>query len=143
MQYVKIINGELEFAPVNKGSIFNYNLDVKQMLKDGYKPFEEIEKPITERIYEVLYIENSDKISEIINYIESEEEYQNRKNIEKIQAEIDSIMESIKELDFRRIRALCEPTIKDEETGETWLDYYNSQILELREQLKILKERII
>ena len=43
---------------------------------------------------------------------------------------------------MKRIRAICEPEIKDEETGETWLDYYNSQILSLREQIQQLKERI-
>lgn len=35
-------------------------------------------------------------------------------------------------LDNKRIRAVCEPSVKDEETGETWLDYYNSEIAVLR-----------
>ena len=42
------------------------------------------------------------------------------------------------ELDSKRIRAICEPSIKDETTGETWLDYYNSQVKVLREELKNL-----
>lgn len=32
-------DGGLEFAPVNKGSIINYNLNIEEMTKDGYKPF--------------------------------------------------------------------------------------------------------
>ena len=39
------------------------------------------------------------------------------------------------ELDSKRIRAICEPSVKDETTGETWLDYYNNQVLVLREEL--------
>ncbi len=35
-------------------------------------------------------------------------------------------------LDDKRIRAICEPSVKDEETGETWLEYYNSEIEKLR-----------
>lgn len=47
----------------------------------------------------------------------------------------DSIINKIEELDKKRIRAMCEPQMKDAETGETWLDYYNSQIINLRSQL--------
>ena len=42
------------------------------------------------------------------------------------------------ELDSKRIRAICEPSIKDETTGETWLDYYNQQVTTLREELSNL-----
>ena len=37
------------------------------------------------------------------------------------------------ELDKKRIRALAEPALKDEDT--TWLEYYNSQITSLRNEL--------
>ena len=43
----------------------------------------------------------------------------------------------IEELDKKRIRAICEPSIKDETTGETWLEYYNTQISDLRKQLEV------
>ena len=65
-----------------------------------------------------------------------------QKEIEEIEKQINKINEELSELDMKRIRAICEPEIKDEETGETWLDYYNSQILSLREQIQQLKERI-
>ena len=60
----------------------------------------------------------------------------------QLQYQIQELNESIAKLDLKRIRAICEPSLKDEETGETWLDYYNSQILSLREQIQQLKERI-
>ncbi len=53
----------------------------------------------------------------------------------KIQNAIKSneILEKLEELDKKRIRAIAEPSLKDEET--TWLEYYNSQITELRKEL--------
>ncbi len=48
---------------------------------------------------------------------------QNAIRLKEIQDELD-------ELDKKRIRALAEPSLKDEDT--TWLEYYNSQISELR-----------
>lgn len=51
---------------------------------------------------------------------------QNAIRAEEIKAEL-------KELDEKRIRAIAEPSLKDEET--TWLEYYNSQIAALREEL--------
>lgn len=46
------------------------------------------------------------------------------------------ILAQIKQIDEKRIRAICEPSIKDEKSGLSWLDYYNSQMQELRSKLK-------
>ena len=43
------------------------------------------------------------------------------------------ILLQLEELDKKRIRAIAEPSLKDENT--TWLEYYNSQITELRKEL--------
>lgn len=50
---------------------------------------------------------------------------QNAIRLNEIQAKLD-------ELDRKRIRAIAEPSLKDENT--TWLEYYNSQISELRNE---------
>ncbi len=42
----------------------------------------------------------------------------------KIQLQLD-------ELDKKRIRAICEPSMKTE--TQSWLEYYNQQVLELRQ----------
>ena len=55
------------------------------------------------------------------------EEFNNRKS---------EILSQIKRLDEKRIRAICEPSVKDSSCGLTWLEYYNSQIQELRSRLK-------
>lgn len=41
----------------------------------------------------------------------------------------------ISELDLKRIRAGFEPAIKNETTGETYLEYYTTQIIALRNEL--------
>lgn len=43
------------------------------------------------------------------------------------------ILIKLDELDKKRIRAIAEPSLKDENI--TWLEYYNSQIAELRKEL--------
>ena len=48
---------------------------------------------------------------------------------------INDLQFQISELDRKRIRAMCEPSIKDETTGQTWLEYYNLQVQELRNQI--------
>lgn len=143
-KFVKIISEtEIEFAPNFKNGIANYNYNEKLMKSDGFKPLVTAEYPIDDRKYNLVYSENDSSVIENIVYLETEESYQNRKNNEILQQEIDSLITNIQDLDFKRIRALCEPSIKDEETGETWLDYYNTQISDLRNQLQTLQERII
>ena len=78
--YVKLIEGQIEQAPVNKDGICNYNLDVERMIADGYKLFIPAEvPPDTEiRIHHFEYFENTDNITEIVIYDETVEEAQER-----------------------------------------------------------------
>ena len=73
-RYAKLTEGRLEFAPKNKGSIINYDLDIERMLMDGYKPFIPAEIPTTNRMYYFEYVENADDITEIVVYDETQEE---------------------------------------------------------------------
>ena len=68
--------------------------------------------------------------------------YEKELEQKEINTEIQRLTEEIDELDLKRIRAVCEPSLKNEEKGETWLDYYNSQIQEKRLQIQELTERI-
>lgn len=45
------------------------------------------------------------------------------------------LLARIDELDKKSIRALREGGVKDETTGQTWLDYYTEQIVELRAEM--------
>lgn len=72
-----------------------------------------------------------DEIVDISNTTEYQAKIKARENAVKkaaFQAQID-------ELDKKRVRAGFEPSIKDETTGQTWLEYYNLQVQELREQI--------
>ncbi len=68
--------------------------------------------------------------------------YENEKQVFFINERIDAIYKELETLDTKRIRAVCEDEIKDEKTGETWLDYYNSQIYDLRVELSSLQSQI-
>lgn len=86
-----------------------------------------------------------DYISDNEKYIYSEEKIIPNPNYEKILKErnksekISKIIEKLNELDSKRIRAVCENQIKDSQTGETWLEYYNSQANELRNELQAIE----
>lgn len=87
----------------------------------------------------------SDYISDNDKYIYSEEKIIPNPNYEKILKErnksekISKIIEKLNELDNKRIRAVCENQIKDTQTGETWLEYYNSQANKLRSELQAIE----
>lgn len=63
------------------------------------------------------------------------DEYENYLIEQEEKDKINALLEQIKALDEKRIRAVCEPSVKDEITGQTWLDYYNFQINVLRQKL--------
>lgn len=56
--------------------------------------------------------------------------------------QIKNYEKELEELDKKRVRAICEPSIKNEETQESWLDFYNTQVVEIRNKLNILKTKI-
>lgn len=96
---------------------------------------------ISEEIYNKFnedsryYIYQNGKIIENPNYENLIKEENILKSIAEIQEKLDT-------LDTKRIRAVCEDEIKDEKTGETWLDYYNSMIYDLRIELKSLQMQL-
>ena len=68
--------------------------------------------------------------------------YQKEKQKEYIENQVLEIQRKLDILDTKRIRAVCEDEIRDERTGETWLDYYNSQIYDLRIELNSLEAQL-
>lgn len=68
-------------------------------------------------------------------YMNTEEYAQYMSELERQEA-YDEILCQLYELDKKRIRAVCEPSVKDEASGETWLEYYNNRVLALRTQLQ-------
>lgn len=71
-------------------------------------------------------------VSSTDNYISKALSRQNTQKKEKLLAQINA-------LDLKSIRAMREASIKDEATGQTWLEYYNEQIKLLRIQIDALQ----
>ena len=115
--YVKLIDDKIEQAPVNKDGICNYNLDIERMVADGYKLFIPAEvPPETEiRLYHFEYEENTDNITEIVVFDETEEEAQERIAIEErnrldaltlTPADVERALYKEKQMDFEDLKLL-------------------------------------
>ena len=115
--YVKLIENQIEQAPVNKDGICNYNLDVERMVADGYKLFIPAElPPDTEiRMYHFEYEENTDNITEIVVFDETQQEAQERiARIERQRldaltltpADVERALYKEKQMDFEDLKAL-------------------------------------
>lgn len=50
----------------------------------------------------------------------------------------ENLKQELDELDKKRIRAICENEVKDNSSGQTWLEFYNNKIQELRSRLNCL-----
>ncbi len=117
--YLKVVDSELVSAP---------NKSVIKLLAEGYSAFDEgdyAQYLVGAKTFDFDSSEFLDEPSE--EYTANELAKQKA----SLQAQID-------ELDMKRIRAGFEPSVKDEETGQTWLEYYTEQIEELREDLSSL-----
>ena len=107
-------------------------------------------KCLNENIKNIEVNENiyNQYIAEPIRYTFSNEKiienpnYESEKQKEYITNQILEIQRKLDILDTKRIRAVCEDEIRDERTGETWLDYYNSQVYDLRVELKSLENQL-
>lgn len=69
----------------------------------------------------------------ILTDISHTQEYAGRKLQKQKETEIENLKSQINEWDTKRIRAIAEPSNKEE--GLSWLEYYTNQIINLREQL--------
>lgn len=88
--------------------------------------------------YKTFEPEKYGVIDGILTDISQTQEYVQTKAQEQRQIDVKNLKVQIDELDIKRIRAMAEPQIKDEATGQTWLEFYNQQICNLRNQLAIL-----
>lgn len=117
---------------------FQANINTKEIsiidyigsIKTG---FQKVEKDMADDIKT-----NPDKyrnINSLLVDISDTEEYKKYLQEKEVAIRKAEIEKQLSELDSKRIRAICEPSVKDKTTGETWLDYYNKQVLKLREEL--------
>lgn len=65
-------------------------------------------------------------------------EYENKIAEQEKEKQIRILKQRLKELDEKRIRAICEPSMKTE--TQSWLEYYNEQVLEIRQVMADLEK---
>jgi hypothetical protein len=92
---------------------------------------------ITQDIYN-SYINDPNKYIWNNTQITENPEYENISHEKEVQEAKAKILEELEILDKKRIRAICENEIKDSQTNQTWLDFYNNQVQELRAKLNSL-----
>ncbi len=96
---------------------------------------------VSDEIYK-QFQKDTDKFVYKDGTITENQDYEKIKKEIAVKNEINEINEKLSILDLKRIRAVCEDEIRNEKTGETWLDFYNSQIYDLRTKLKSLESQI-
>jgi len=58
-------------------------------------------------------------------------EYEEKQREKEKQDKIIELMHQLEELDKKRVRAICEPSMRTE--SQSWLDYYNEQVIQIRQ----------
>ena len=132
--YAKNENGTLVYPPQNKDNILNYNQNPSLLEADGYIDYTEEEMALYEKGEGYSFNENS----RIIDISETAE-YKVKVSATEAEEKNQDLQFQICEIDRKRIRAICEPSVKDKATGQTWLEYYNLQIKDLRNQIAELE----
>lgn len=92
---------------------------------------------VTKEVYDG-YAEDNDRYIWDGEQIVENPDYETIKNEQKINEQKHHLEGLLEQLDKKRIRAICENEIKDSQTGQTWLEYYNQQVIEVRSQLNSL-----
>ena len=110
--------------------------DDRLILEKFYKNIQELPNITTNE-----YQTNKDKFkledNQIIN-IENTAEYILLEKEKTKNLEIEQIKKELEELDIKSIRAMREPSLINQESEQTWLEYYQNQITNLRNRLNQL-----
>ena len=70
--------------------------------------------------------------------VSNTDDYKVKKQAQENAIKKADLQSQIDDIDKKRVRAICEPAIKDSTIGQTWLDYYNQQTKDLRAQIASL-----
>jgi len=92
---------------------------------------------VTNEIFTINNLEPLAMNTLLYSQYQNTEEYKSQQAQKEKENKKNAILSQINDIDLKRVRAICEPDTKTE-SGQTWLEYYNEQILELRQQLKEL-----
>ena len=88
--------------------------------------------------YETFDSEKYSVVDNVLIDISKTQQYKDKVSDIQKRVTLNNLIAQVKELDIRRIRAIAEPEIKDSQSGQTWIEYYNLQMQFLREQIASL-----
>lgn len=124
-------NQTYRYPEINKDNISNYNKSVELLESDGAINVD----PALLILLDAGKALIRDK--QVIDISDTDEYKTKIAEIEKA-TEKTALLDQINKLDIKRIRAGFESSVKDESTGETYLEYYTKQIIDLREKISSL-----
>lgn len=128
--YLKEIDGVLTPAPsvyTDENDVFPaFNQNIDLMLEKGFYAFDEGDYALY-KIGAKTFVNGT-----FIDEPTEEYMFNQKLSIKK------NLQSQVEELDKKRIRAGFEPSVKDESTGQTWLEYYTRQIREIRTKISEL-----
>ena len=131
--YAKVQDGKLIFPEPNKNNnILNYCGDNAMLESDGFIKMTDEQ--------ESAFNKGSDyyDISSGVFVIVSDAEVNARTAEREKLAMLSDLRNQIDAIDKKRVRAMVEPSVKNIATGQTWLEYYTQQILDLRTRIAAL-----
>lgn len=131
--YAKIENGQLITAYNGYNGITGFADNIDLMTANGFKPYEEDSSGLNlvDKYLAGMAIIQKNKLVDITDT----DEYKAKIAEQEKETKIADLNNQIETIDKKRIRAMCEPSVKDDKTGQTWLEYYTNQILDLRGQI--------
>lgn len=91
---------------------------------------------VPKTVYEKV-VENQEKYIWDGSNIVINPNYEQEQAQKEAQRKIEELKLKLEELDKQRIRALCEPSNRTDD--QTWLEYYNEQIVNIRKELQSLQ----
>ena len=133
-EYLYPKNSTLIKPFVKKGSVPVFDGSVWVQTPD-YRGQEMI-NPVTKDVEEVKEIGEIPEDYVLYSNYRLTEDYQNWQKFLLLEEKKREIFYQIDEIDKKRIRAICEPETRED--GISWLEYYTTQIVELRKKLQEL-----
>ncbi|MFA7657947.1 MAG: hypothetical protein WCY19_00775 [Candidatus Gastranaerophilaceae bacterium] len=88
--------------------------------------------------YETFDPEKYSVIGGVLTDISETEDYKTKISDREKAAKKAELQLQLDELDKKRVRAISEPALREEQNGQTWLEYYTEQIMAIREQIAAL-----
>ncbi|MGN0019102.1 MAG: hypothetical protein ACI37S_08690 [Candidatus Gastranaerophilaceae bacterium] len=104
-------------------------MEIKAILNKPYTEKQRLDFIVENNHKNGYEIEETEKSLNAFGYTQ-EELVERERQIEKAE-----IKKQLEDLDKKRIRAVCEPSMKEE--NQSWLEYYNQEIQTLRAKLEV------